>query len=110
MSYEEHPINIYLPSSLTENTWRNEPRAKDDLIYVRRDALTANVEYKSVVSQRRDFEEGPMLNSVSVSCGELTSILRLQFSDKDYTHMMRKYAHISDVANQLRYFASELLR
>lgn len=103
------PINIYLPLSYTNRTFYRDPNAKDDVLYVRRDALANNVEYKSVPPGRIPYSELPTLSGATLQTTDLTTFLTLDFSDSEYTHMMRKYAVITDVANELRYFAGKML-
>jgi len=109
MDSNELPINIYIPLSYTGRQWSREPSAKDDVLYVRRDALIDNVEYKSASPERRSYGGRNTLRSATLEHNELASFLTLEFSDKEHTHMFRADAVIEDVANQLRYFAGKLL-
>ena len=109
MDSNELPINIYLPLSYTNRAFAREPSAKDDVLYVRRDALADHAEYKSVLPGRTPYAEMSTLSDTKLEMTNLTSFLTLKFSDKEYTHTMRKYAAITDVANELRYFAGKML-
>lgn len=104
------PVKIYTPFLSSGRTWTEEPNSRDDVLYVRRDALLDKTEYKSLSPAKESYVERPVFKGVDTENGDLFTRMRFIFSDHEYKHTIMRYAHRSDVANELRYFAGKLMQ